>query len=197
MSNPQPLLKIKSIIILNKILLNLLKTRKLILIKYNKRIKKKVNINNNDYEEEFSPIEIKIIFSGNKHSQFINFDKTNEKYFHIYVDNKEYKKNEIGNEIKEVKIIIDHQIKSFFQLFLDCRCIESVIFNKFNRTNIIDMKQMFDGCLLKELNLSNFNTVNVANMSYMFNGCKSLRKINLSKFNTENVTKYELYVSWM
>ena len=59
------------------------------------------------------------------------------------------------------------------------------------------MKQTFDGCLLKELNLSNFNTVNVANLSYMFNGCKSLRKINLSKFNTENVTKYELYVSWM
>ena len=114
MSNPQPLLKIKSIIILNKILL---KTRKLILIKYNKRIKKRVNINNNDYEEEFSPIEIKIIFSGNKHGQFINFDKTNEKYFHIYVDNKEYKKNEIGNEIKEVKIIIDHQIKSFFNSF--------------------------------------------------------------------------------
>ena len=41
MSNPQPLLKIKSIIILNKILLNLLKTRKLILIKYNKRIQKR------------------------------------------------------------------------------------------------------------------------------------------------------------
>ena len=117
MSNPQPLLKIKSIIILNKILLNLLKTRKLILIKYNKRIKKRVNININDYEEEFSPIEIKLIFSGNKHGQFINFDKVDEKYLHIDVDNKEYKKNEIDNEIKEVKIIIDHQIISFSKLF--------------------------------------------------------------------------------
>ena len=139
MSNPQPLLKIKSIIILNKILLNLLKTRKLILIKYNKRIQKRFNININDYEKEFSPIEINIIFSGNKHGQFINFDKRNEKYFHIYVDNKEYKKNEIDNEIKEVKIIIDHQIKSFFQLFFDCKCIESITFNKFHRRNIINM----------------------------------------------------------
>ena len=144
MSTPQPLLKIKSEFIIKKILLNLLKTRKLILIKYNKRIQKKLNININDYKEEFSPIEIKIIFSGNKHGQFINFDKTDEKYFHIYVENKEYKKNEIDNEIKEVKIIIDHQIKSFSKLFFNCKCIESITFNKFHRTNIIDMKQMFD-----------------------------------------------------
>ena len=97
MSTPQPLLKIKSKIILNQILLNLSKIIKFNLIKYNKRIQKRINININDYEEEFSPIEITIIFSGNKHGQFIHFDKTNEKYFHIYVDNKEYKKNEIGN----------------------------------------------------------------------------------------------------
>ena len=49
-------------------------------------------ININDYEKEFSPTEITIIFSRNKHGQFINFDKMEEKYFHKYVDNKEYKK---------------------------------------------------------------------------------------------------------
>ena len=145
----QPLLKIKSKIILNKIISNSSKIIKFNLIKYNKKIQKRLNVNINDYEEEFSPIEIKIMFSGNKHGQFINFDKMNEKYFHIYADNKEKKKNEIDNEIKEVKITIDYQIKSFSKLFLDCTCIESITFNKFNRTNIIDMKQMFYGCLLK------------------------------------------------
>ena len=40
MSTPQPLLKIKSKHIIDKILLNLLKIRKLNLIKYNKTIKK-------------------------------------------------------------------------------------------------------------------------------------------------------------
>ena len=50
------------------------------------------------------------------------------------------------------------------------------------------MKQMFDGCLLKELNLSNFNTNNVNDMSYMFNDCSSLIEFKSSNFNTNNVT---------
>jgi len=146
MSSPQPLLRIKSILIINKILWNLLKIRKLNLLKYNKNIKKRVKININDYEEELSQIEITIIFSGTKHGQFINFDETTEKYFHIYIDNKELKKKEVDNKIKELKIKIDYQIKSFSKLFLNCKCIESITFNKFHRTNIIDMKHMFDGC---------------------------------------------------
>ena len=118
MSSPQPLLRIKSILIINKILWNLLKIRKLNLLKYNKNIKKRVKININDYEEELSQIEITIIFSGTKHGQFINFDETTEKYFHIYIDNKELKKKEVDNKIKELKIKIDYQIKSFSKLFL-------------------------------------------------------------------------------
>ena len=91
MSTPQPLLKIKSKIIMNKILSNLIEIKKLKLIKYNKNIQKRLNININDYKE-CSIIELEIIFSGTKHGQFINFDKSDEKYFHIYVDNKGYKK---------------------------------------------------------------------------------------------------------
>ena len=144
----QPLLKIKSKIILNKIISNSSKIIKFNLIKYNKKIQKRLNVNINDYEEEFSPIEIKIIFSGNKHGQFINFDKMDEKYFHKYVDNKEYIKNEIENEIKEVKIIIDQQIKSFPKLFFNYKYIESITFNKFQRINIIDMKKICSIVLL-------------------------------------------------
>ena len=46
MSIPQPLLKIKSIFILNTILSNLLQIRLLKLIKYNKNMQKKLDINN-------------------------------------------------------------------------------------------------------------------------------------------------------
>ena len=47
MSTPQPLLKIKSKIIMNKILSNLIEIKKLKLIKYNKNIQKRLNININ------------------------------------------------------------------------------------------------------------------------------------------------------
>ena len=68
--------------------------------------------------------------------------------------------------------MIDYQVKSFYELFDDCKCIESINFKKFYRNNITDMSWMFDGCSsLKELNLNNFNTNNVTGMSGMFFGC--------------------------
>ena len=82
-------------------------------------------------------------------------------FIYIYIYNKEYKRNEIYIEIKKVKIIINHKIKSFSKLFFDCNCIESITFIKLHRTNIIDIKHMFDGCLLKKFSLSNFYTNNV------------------------------------
>ena len=72
-------------------------------------------------------------------------------------------KNEIINNIK---IIIDHQVKSFKYLFEEYKCINTVCFKKFYRNNIKDKSYMFNGCSsLNELNLSNFNTNNVTNMA--------------------------------
>ena len=107
----------------------------------------------------------------------------------IYLLNKFRNYLNENENIENIKIIIDYQIKSFDGLFVDCDYIEYIYFKKFYRNNITDMNGMFYGCSsLKELNLSNFNTNNVTNMGGMFHGCSSLKELNLSNFNINNVT---------
>ena len=163
------------------------------MIKYNKKLQNAMNLTLNDYKK-FSEIEIDIIPISNKSGKFINLENRNDyQYFHIYF-NDDFT-NEIeetylnkSHDIKKIKIIIERSVNSFDYLFLNCQCIESIVFRRFNRSNISSMKNMFDSCeLLKELNLSNFNTNNVINMSVMFNRCSSLKELNLSNFNTKNV----------
>ena len=183
---------IKSNYILLKILKNISKRKYLDIIRYNKAIKKRININVEDYEK-CSLIEIEIIPVKNKYGLFINIKKEEEKYYHIYFDNnkEEIKRNYLkeNEQIKIIKIIIDYQVKSFEDLFDSCGCIESIYFKKFYRNNIDNMRFMFLGCLLlKEINLSNFNTNNVTNMGDMFSRCSSLKRLNISNFNTHNVT---------
>ena len=190
--------KIKSDYFLERLFGNMNKKIKLEIIKYNKNIQKRLKININDYKEYseiYSSIEIEIIPHNDIiFYKFINIKKVDEKYYHIYFNNN--KKDEIkraylkaGDKVSKINIIIDYQIKSFFGLFSNCKCIESIKFKKFYRNNINDMSAMFFGCSqLKELDLSNFNTSNVTNMSQMFAICSSLKELNLSNFNTNNVT---------
>ena len=180
------------------ILFNHLERKKLLyIIKYNKKLKKRMNININDYKEfseKYSSIEIEIKPADNKYGKFINFEKENEKYYHIYFNNnnkEEIKRNYINKDeqIKLIKIIIDYQVESFYDLFENCICIESIDFKKFNRNNINYMNSMFFECSsLKELNLNNFKTDNVTHMGSMFSGCSSLKELNLNNFNTSKVT---------
>ena len=132
---------------------------------------------------------------NNKNSRFININKGEEKYYHIFFNNKEEIRRNYLNEnekVVRINIIIDYQVKSFDYLFKNCEIIESLYFKKFYRHNINKMNGMFYNCsLLKELNLSNFNTNNIKNMSYMFYNCSSLKELNLSNFNTNNVNDME------
>ena len=170
-----------------------LKEKKLLdIIKYNKTLQKKMNIDINaykEYSEQYSSIEIEIIPAKNHYGKFISDDI----YAHIFFDDdKEIKKRnylEQNEEVKKIKVIIDYKYNSFENLFSDCNSIESICFRKFRRNTIENMSGMFSGCSsLKELNLSNFNTDNVTNMSSMFSDCSSLNELNLSNFNTNNVT---------
>ena len=188
--------KLKGNYFLQKVFNNLMRKKLLDIIKYNKNIKKRINITIKDYKEYadlYSSIEIEIKPVDNKYYKFINIRNGDEKYFHIYFNNiqEETKRNYImKNEIViKLKIIINYQIKSFERLFENCECIEYMHFTKFYRNNITNMGNMFNGCSsLKELNLSNFNTINVTDMRYMFYNCSSLKELNLSNFNTNNVT---------
>ena len=176
---------------------NLEKRKTLEIIKYNKNIKNRIKIdtiNYKEYSETYSSIKIEIKLAKNKYGKFINInDDNNRIYYHIYFNNskEEIKKTylEKNEQIKTIKIKIEHQVQSFKNLFYFCDCIESIYFKKFYRNNIVIMNDMFYGCSsLKDLNLNNFNTNNVKDMSGMFYKCISLKELNFSKFNTNNVT---------
>ena len=147
--------KLKSDYFLQLLFNNLLKKKSLDIIKYNNNIKNRMNISIKDYKEYseiYSTIEIEIKPVNNKYGTFININKEKDIYFHIYFNNnkEEIKKNYLNeNEnIEKIKIIIDHQIKSFEKLFEDCDCIEYICFKKFYRNNINNMERMFSGCSL-------------------------------------------------
>ena len=135
---------------LQKVFNNVEKKKLLNIVKYNKNIKKRINININDFKEhseKYSSIEIEIKLVNNEYIEFINIEDEDEKYYHIYLNNnkEEIKMNNINidEEIKIIKIIIDYQVKSFEELFDSCDCIESIYFKKFYRKNITNMYSMF------------------------------------------------------
>ena len=186
--------KISSRYILKLIFNNLINTKSLKIIKYNKKIKKRLDIDIDNYKKS-SIIEIDIIPNENSYGKFINILNEKEKdFYHIYFNNnnkKEIKKYFLGKYEKADKISIkmNYQIKTFFKLFEDCVCIKSIYFKTFFRDDIINMSYMFAGCaFLKEIKFSNFITKNVTDMSLMFFGCSSLKELNLSNFKTNKVT---------
>ena len=165
------------------------------ILKYNKKLQNKLNIGINNYKDYYNKIEIEIEIDNtskdiSENINFINIPKKDESYYHIFFNEKEFKKNYLTKDdnISKVKIIIDSNTKSLNNLFQTCSYINKISFIKFNRKDINDMSCMFDDCSsLKEINFNKFNTDNVTNMNYMFNKCTSLQELNLNNFNTKNV----------
>ena len=201
--NSQGYLKhIKSIKVLKKIFNNIIQYKYLLLIKHNKELQKKLDINIDDYRI-LSQIEIEMTLSEYQKDKFFKLyttedkyiniiNKKDEQYYHIYINNRKEelktKEHMMNNYIKKVKIIIDYQVQSLEKLFFHCQFIESINFIRFYRNNIINMNSMFRGCSsLKKINMSNFNTKNVLYMNNMFAFCEVLEEIDLAKFDTKNV----------
>ena len=105
------LIKIRSKHILNKIFDNLQQYKTLKLIKYNKKLQSKLNKDINDYKG-FLKIVIDIIPKEFIWDKFININRYNKSYYHIYFnDDKEEIKRYflISNEnVTKLKIIIDN-----------------------------------------------------------------------------------------
>ena len=80
---------IKSKYILQKIFNNLLKKKSLDIIKYNKNMKDRININIKDYKEYYEEIEIEIIPIKDKYGKFIYIKEKDKLYYHIYFNDKE------------------------------------------------------------------------------------------------------------
>ena len=120
------------------------KKKKLEIVKYNKKIQTRINLSVIDYKEYseiFTPIEIEIIPTKDQYGKFININKNDELFYHIYFnDNKEEIKNKYKidekDKVTKIKVIIDYQVKSFKELFYWCKCIESINFKKFYRNNV-------------------------------------------------------------
>ena len=186
--------KVRSKYILAQMLDNLQQIKRLEIIRYNKNLRNKLKIKINDYKKAYSKIEIEIIPKENIYGRFIHIRKMKGEFnYHIYFnDSKEMIERKELNEndkVKKIKVVLNHKIKSLYELFINCRCIQKIKFIKFHRNNIKNMSYMFYGCsLLEELDISNINTSNVTNMKCMFYRCFSLKKLNLSNFNTNKVT---------
>ena len=182
---------IKSKYILSQIFDKLKEVKSLKIIQHNKNIQNRLNISINDYKR-YGYIEIELIPSKNEFGKFINIPDKEETYYHIYFNNKkkESKRHYLNenDRIIIIKIMINYHVKNYNELFKECKCIESMRFNKFYNQEIISMKGMFYNCSsLKQLDLSNFITDSVTDMSYMFYKCLNIKNLNVSSFNTNNV----------
>ena len=84
---------------------------------------------------------MEIIPKKGEYDKFINVNKKDKSYYHIYFnDNKEEIKNKYKinkkDKLTKIKIIIDYQVKSFKELFSWCECIKSINLKKFYRNNL-------------------------------------------------------------
>jgi len=83
--------QIKSVFILKK-LYDIIETKKLSIVKYNKNIQNRINVNIKKYKEYleiYSTIEIEIILIKNKYDDFININENEKLYYHTYINDSE------------------------------------------------------------------------------------------------------------
>ena len=109
---------IKNDYFLMKVFNNLKKKNSLEMVKYNKKIKERLNININDYKEyseTYSSIEIELVPVKDAFGKFININEEDKFYYHIYFNNnkEEIKRNYLkkDDKVNKINIIIDYQVK--------------------------------------------------------------------------------------
>ena len=165
------------------------------IIRYNKEIQNKCEINKDSYNTVFNKIVVEIVpcYSEDKNNIFIDYNINN----HIeitYIDSNnvkhDLKRNFImkDDHIKIIKIKINTNYISINKIFRKCEGIKEITFKKFYRNDITDLSSMFQGNIcLKKINFSKFKTDRCNNMSYMFSDCVNLKYLDLRIFNTINV----------
>ena len=99
--------KLKSDYFLRKLFDFLKEIKSLNIIRYNKNLQKRLNINIDNYKEcSKIEIELKLVdFEYDKLSndKFINIPKKDKKYYHIYFDQKKKIKKIIWKKMKKLK----------------------------------------------------------------------------------------------
>ena len=112
--------KIRSKYILAQIFEYIQQDRKLNIIRYNKKLKYKLNIKMDKFKKAYSKIEIEIFPKENEYGRFIHIPNMKGDFnYHIYFDdNKEdIKRRELteNDKVKKIKVILNHKIKSLYE----------------------------------------------------------------------------------
>ena len=97
----------------------------------------------------------------------------------------EYLSNEVTKIVIDPGVIAPQDSSNLFINFNNVK--EFVGLSNLDTSQVTNMSGMFDGCGVKELDLSGWNTSNVTNMRYMFPQCLNLEKINVKNWDTSNV----------
>ena len=128
----------------------------------------------------------------NKRLIWNEFYEKNKNFIQIFFNNnekEEIKRNYLNEneKVEKIKIIIDHQIKSFGNVFKQANGIKKLKLKSYK--SVKDLDYMFEvAYMIEEINLSNFNTENVTNMREMFTECKNLKEIKgINNFKTNKV----------
>ena len=99
---------------------------------------------------------------------------------------------DLDEDINNVIIKFDKQIKSCSMMFNQFKNIIEIDLSNFDASEVNDMQFMFTNCEnLEKINFGNINTSSVENLRYLFSGCAKLISIDLSKINTSNVKDME------
>ena len=183
---------IKSSYIIKKILRHMEPKKIIKIIKYNKEIHRKLNIDFTIYIQQCLQTHIIIYPKQNTIGNFINIPAQHHSNYEVTFDNKkvEPKRNYIDkdDDIKSIEISLSFKIESFINLFKDCTCIKKVVFIKFNRTDIESFKGMFFNCSeLESIDFIQFNTKSCIDISSMFYNCANLKYLKVDKFDIKNV----------
>ena len=134
-------------------------------------MQKKLKISIKDFIEIndlYGPTKIEIIPIKNVYGKFINIKGNQKNLYHIYFnDSKIEIKNKYSineeDKITKIKVKIDYRVDSFWGLFNECNCIESIDFNKYCRRDKSWFEYMFSKCSsIKELSLSNIYNNNIS-----------------------------------
>ena len=183
---------IKSKYILRIIFDNLIDIKSLSIIRFNKSLQNKLDIDINTYIE-MCKIKINIYPIREFERKLINIIETNRPYYHIYFDDNKEEIQSLSitkkDNVEKIKLIIDGKISNLIGLFSECDYIREVDIIKFKNYKIENISKIFYNCInLEKINFFDINTSHITHMSGIFHACKKLKEIDMSKFKTDNVS---------
>ena len=80
------------------------------------------------------------------------------------------------------------KIYSTKNIFYNCEQLKGKGLDKWDVSNIVNMRAMFEGCSNLDFDLSNWNVSKVKNMQYMFYNCKSFEGKGLENWDVNNIS---------